>query len=203
MRRLNCALLARLRGPALVALSIMLICTAAAAGPDETTGIFINGGELTAIQVRSIVALYGYAPPRGRYWYDARSGAWGVEGFETVGFILPGHNFGRLAPDASRGNTGVFLNGRELNLREALTIQATFGAVYRGRWWLDGRTGSWGMEGNPMPLGNIVASLRAQRATGRSGDNFWSSRLAAGNSNGDCGYVNVGGGQIVGTGSCR
>jgi hypothetical protein len=182
----------------------MLSACILAVPASAATGIAINGAELTKPQVLAIVAMYGYAPPPGHYWYDSRSGAWGLEGHGTAGFILPGHNFGAVARDASKGNTGVIINGRELNLTEALSLQRTFGAVYRGRWWLDGRTGYWGAEGNPRPLGNILAALRAQqRGGGGGGDNFWTSRLAAGNSNGGCGYVNVGGGQIVGTGTCR
>lgn len=103
--------------------------------------ISINGHELTPSQINTIRTLYQYLPPPGRYWYDSRSGAWGVEGHETLGFIVPGLDLGPLAADASNGNTGVFINGREINLVEALRIQATFGAVNRGHWWLDGRTG--------------------------------------------------------------
>ena len=167
----------------------------------QGTAIVINGRELTAGQTQAILALYRYVPPPGRYWYDTFSGAWGAEGRGTSGFIFPGHTLGPLSPDASRGNTGVFINGRELNLAEALAIQNAFGAVYRGRWWLDGRTGYWGAEGNPSPLGNLHAAMRIQHG-GQGGDNFWSTSHAAGNWSGDCGYVNVGG-TMVGTGSCR
>jgi hypothetical protein len=160
------------------------------------SGVIINGGELTAEQVAALQSAYRFAPLPGRYWYDSNSGAWGFEGREAVGFILPGHDFGPLAADASQGHTGVFINGREINMIEAMRIQQTFGAVYPGRWWLDGRTGYFGMEGNPMPLGNVHAALQAQNS-GRSGDNFWSSATAAGNDDGTSGYVNVGG-TIVG-----
>jgi len=160
------------------------------------TRIFINGRELTKEQVIALAQTYHYFPPPGRYWYDTRSGAWGVEGHETAGFILTGHDFGPLAANASRGNTGVYINGREINMIEGARIYQTFGAVYRGHWWLDGRTGYYGVEGNPMPLGNIVAALQAQR-NGRSGDNFWCSATACGNDDGNSGYVDVGG-TIVG-----
>jgi hypothetical protein len=140
----------------------------------------------------ALAATYHYAPPRGRYWYDPMSGAWGAEGHETVGFILPGYDFGPLAADASAGNTGVFINGREINMVEAASLQRTFGAVYQGHWWLDGCTGNYGLEGNPMPMGNIIAALRAQNSA-RNGDNFWSSATARGNSSGGCSYVSVDG----------
>jgi len=167
-----------------------------ATSQQETTRVFINARELTRQEVTNLVVIYHYVPPPGQYWYDGRSGAWGVFGHETAGFILPGHDFGPVAVDASNGNTGVFVNGRELNMAEALNIQRSLGAVYRGHWWLDGRTGNFGVEGNPLPQGNIIALMRAQQST-RRGDNFWCSVTACGNDNGSSGYVDVGG-KIVG-----
>lgn len=169
----------------------------------QSGGIVVNGRELTALQAQAMRSLYGHVPPPGHYWYDTMSGAWGIDGRATAGFILPGHDFAPLRADASRGTTGVFINGRELNMAEALFLQQTFGAVYRGRWWLDGRTGYWGAEGNPMPLGNIMAAMRTQRGGGgNGGDNFWSTSTGSGNWSGDCGYVSVGGSTVM-TGSCR
>lgn len=167
----------------------------------EGTGTFINGRELSPQQMVALTTTYHYAPPHGRFWYDAVSGAWGVEGHETVGFILPGYDLGPLAANASAGNTGVFINGREINMVEAGGLQRTFGAVYQGRWWLDGRTGYYGIEGNPTPLGNILSALRAQGRGGRGGgDNFWATSNAMGNSSGGCSYVNVGNGQTATSG---
>jgi hypothetical protein len=59
-----------------------------------------------------------------------------------------------------------------------------------------GRTGNYGIKGNPMPMRNIVAALQAQRSA-RTGDNFCCSVTACGNDNGQSGYVDVGG-TIVG-----
>lgn len=174
-----------------VTATALLLCalpTPAVAG----TNVFVNGRELTQKQIVGITLTYHYAPIPGRYWYDSRSGAWGLEGREAVGFLLPGHNLGPLPANASNGNTGVFINGRQINLVEAMWIRQSFGAVYRGRWWLDGRTGYYGLEGNPMPLGNARAALQAKRG-GQKGDNFWCSRTACGNDDGHTGYVNVDG----------
>jgi hypothetical protein len=157
------------------------------------TGVFINGREIGSDQVAALVSAYHSAPPAGRYWYDSRSGAWGVEGRETLGFILPGYDFGSLAADASAGNTGVFINGREINMVEAANLQRIFGSVYRGHWWLDGRTGNFGVEGNPMPVGNLIAAIRGAQGGAGTGDNFWSSATARGNSSGGCSYVSVDG----------
>src|SRR5690348_14640218 len=87
-------------------ISGILLCCAVAVPVKAGTGIFINGNELTRRQALAIVTLYQRLPPPAHYWYDARSGAWGLDGHETAGFILSGHNFGSLSPDASRGNTG-------------------------------------------------------------------------------------------------
>jgi hypothetical protein len=180
-------------------LSAALLLVALAGTATAQIGIIINGNELTGRQATAMAAVCGPIPPAGIYWYDMRSGAWGFEGKETAGFIMPGHNFGPLSPNASRGNTGVYINGRQLNAAEVTGLQRLLGTVYRGRWWLDGRTGCWGVEGEAQPRGNILSAMRTQR---RDGDNFWSGRLGRGNSDGDCGYINAGG-TTVGTGSCR
>ena len=109
----------------------------------------------------AIAMAYHEVPPAGHYWYDSRSGAWGIEGRETMGFILPGHDFGRFLPKRRKGNTGVFINGLEINVVEAAWIQRTLGAVYPGRWWLGGSTGYHDIERNSKPIGNIKAVLRA------------------------------------------
>jgi hypothetical protein len=84
------------------------------------TGIFINGRELGQEQVVGMARLYGSAAIPGRYWYDSRSGLYGFEGREAIGFILPGHDFGPLARNASGDRTGIFINGA------ALTEQITY-----------------------------------------------------------------------------
>src|SRR4051812_46428760 len=87
--------------------------------PAAATGVFVNEREVAPAQIDALVKTYGGAPPKGRYWYDARSGLYGYSGFEAAGYIRPGHDFGTLSPRASNGNTGVFINGREINLTEA------------------------------------------------------------------------------------
>ena len=175
--------------------------------PEESTiassGIFINNRELTASQIAEIKRLYMFVAPPGRYWYDTRSGLWGLMGREAAGFLNPGHDFGTLPANASNGDTGVFINGRELNLAEALYCKQLFGAVYQGHWWLDGRTGNIGVEGNPMPIANVYMILHQR---GRSGDGgySWSSKNtgAYGGSDGNCSYVSIPGSGSVMTGNC-
>jgi hypothetical protein len=139
-------------------------------GATQGTGVFINEKQVAQTQLDELRQIYGAAPPPGHYWYDPRSGLYGNWGYEAAGYIRPGHDFGAVPTEASRGNTGVFINGRQLNMNEAMYLQRTFGAVYQGRWWLDGQTGNFGQEGNSMPLGNLVAALQAaQRSNGGGG----------------------------------
>src|SRR5688572_12559213 len=136
---------------------------------EPTAAVFINDVEVSADQLAELQRIYGRQPPPGRYWYDERSGLYGMWGHETAGYIYPGHSFGNLPAHASNGNTGVFINGREINMTEAQFFQRIFGAVYQGRWWLDSN-GNVGVEGNPMPLANLVAALQqAQRGSGGGG----------------------------------
>jgi membrane-associated protease RseP (regulator of RpoE activity) len=173
----------------------------AAQGP---TGIYINGGEITPRQVQELRSIYGYVAPPGRYWYDARSGLYGAMGYEAAGFMRPGHEFGPLPANASNGHTGVFINGREINMTEAMYCQRLFGAVYQGRWWLDGRTGNLGAEGNPMPIANVFMALQQSQRSAQGGSYGWHSNVtgASGGSSGGCSYVSIPGSGTVMSGNC-
>jgi len=178
-----------------------------AAQGNAQTEILINGRRLTFEQMSQIQLSYGFLLPPGRYWYDPRSGLWGVEGWETAGFFRPNHNLGPLATTASRGDSGIFLNGRQLNGREAFYFEQILGPGrdYRGRWWLDGWTGGLGLEGDARPLINMFQMFQA-RATppqnGRGKAHSWSSTFGYGGSDGECSYVNIPGSGSVMTGNC-
>jgi hypothetical protein len=168
------------------------------------SGIFVNQRELSSQQIEQLRQTYGAVAPKGRYWYDAKSGLFGYWGFEAAGYLRPGHDFGPLAADASRGNTGVFLNGREINLTEAGYFQRIFGVVYRGRYWLDGETGNLGVEGNPTPIVNLVAAVRqAQAAAGGRGEYHWRDGSGAVvSSEGNCTFAAIPGAPVYSTPGC-
>jgi hypothetical protein len=117
------------------------VSASATEAPAQSTGVFINEKELTPAQIDGMRRTYGAAPPAGRYWYDSRSGLYGYWGFEAAGYIRPGHDFGDVSAKASRGNTGVFLNGGKSTQLRRSSFRG-FLASYQGHFWLDGTTGN-------------------------------------------------------------
>ncbi len=170
----------------------------------ESEQVIINGVALNAAQVREFKNTYGIEPKPGNYWYDAKSGLYGVVGYPAFGFMLPGHNFGIMDSKVSNGNTGIFVNGRELPMSEYTVWSYIVGNwIQPGRYWLDGK-GNAGYEGSPIPIINLYVAARqnAYRGQGSGGDNFWSTRFSAGNSNANNtqGYVSVPGYGPIGYG---
>lgn len=155
----------------------------------------INGLELDARARADFERLYRQELPAGAYWYDARSGAIGLMGHGIGGFLLAGHDFGRIPENCSNGDSGVIINGRNLPWNECAYLSRVLGTqALPGRYWIDAQ-GNYGYEGFDFALGNLAAGARSG---GGDGDNYWSSRYGSGNSNADnsAGYV-----YIPGTGS--
>ena len=142
----------------------------------SSRSVIVNGQEISQ---RDLAALefQNHAPiPNGRYWYDRISGAWGYQGGPSEGFIAVGMTLGgELRSDASNGDTGVFVNGRQLHRRDVADLQKIC-PVNQGHYWLDGM-GNWGIEGGPT-MGNlkVVAAQVAQNSGGNSGS--WSHRFS-------------------------
>jgi hypothetical protein len=129
-----------------------------ASAPGGRRAVIINGVQLNDAELQAVEQRYRVRLQDGSYWYDRRSGAWGYRGGPTVGAAPPGLDLGGpLAADASNGNTGVFVNGRQLHLQEVLQLQQLLPMVLPGRYWLDA-AGNFGYEGG-FPLGNVCASV--------------------------------------------
>ena len=128
----------------------------------------VNGQALPAATVRTLEQAYRVPIAPGRYWYDAVSGAWGLEGGPIAGQMMPGMRLGGpLAADASRGNSQVFVNGRELMVGEVWGLQqACRTAVLRGRYWINAQ-GVGGVEGGPA-LFNLAACGQSSGQSGGS-----------------------------------
>ncbi len=165
--------------------------------------VLVNGVALTAQQLQVFQKTYGIIPKPGDYWYDRVSGLYGMMGYPALGFLYAGHDFAPLASNVSNGNTGVFINGRQLPQSEWLLLSQIIGAyVQQGRYWLNSQ-GFAGYEGNPNPTLNLFLLAQQNNFQGgnsNNGDNFWSSRFSAGNSSGNSGYVSVPGYGPVGYG---
>jgi hypothetical protein len=133
---------------------------------DAPSGVVVNGQALPAATVRSLEQAYRVPIAPGRYWYDAVSGAWGREGGPIAGQMMPALRLGGpLAPDASRGNSQVFINGRELMAGEVWALQqACRTPVLRGRYWVNS-LGVGGVEGGPA-IFNLAA---CGQSSGKSG----------------------------------
>jgi hypothetical protein len=160
---------------------LVLALIAFAGGPshaqDAKLRTVINGVVLTDQQKAQFVRMYGVQPLAGEFWYDPRSGLWGVKGREAFGLIRPGHDYGSLSSNASAGTTGVFINGRQINLAEAIYIRNLLGSVMPGRWWLDGASGYFGLEGYAMPAGNLYQVARAAQSRGSGGAHYYNDGM--------------------------
>lgn len=105
----------------------------------------VNGRVLGADDLARLGAAPG-SVPAGEYWYDARSGLWGVVGDGARGQVAAGLSLGRVDAKVSRGNTGVLINGREITATELALVQRVTGPIARGRYFLNA-DGAAGPEG--------------------------------------------------------
>ncbi|KAL5061268.1 hypothetical protein RYX36_032872 [Vicia faba] len=81
--------------------------------------VTVNGKPLSDRVVKKAEKLAGPIQP-GNYWYDIRAGFWGIIGGPCLGIIPPFiEEFNHPLPEkCSGGNTGVFVNGRELHQKD-------------------------------------------------------------------------------------
>ncbi|KZV31773.1 hypothetical protein F511_00577 [Dorcoceras hygrometricum] len=81
--------------------------------------VFVNGRVIPDRVVKKAEKLAGPIQP-GEYWYDKCAGFWGVMGHPCLGIIMPNiEEFNYPIPkNCAAGNTGVFVNGRELHQKD-------------------------------------------------------------------------------------
>jgi hypothetical protein len=150
-------------------------------GAMSRSRVVINDVQLADEEVTALERRYGVRVQDGAYWYDAISGAWGLQNGPTAGFMevnLP--LGGALSADASGGTSGVFINGRELHFQDVVALQR-LGPVFPGRYRVDGQ-GNFGYEGGPI-MGNLMLPAHMSGSTAAGGP--WTTSSSAGTVGGD------------------
>lgn len=81
--------------------------------------VYVNGQQVPLHVVKKAEKLAGSIEP-GDYWYDPKAGFWGVMGHHCLGIIPPSiQEFSFPMPEScSKGDTAVYVNGRELQKRD-------------------------------------------------------------------------------------
>jgi hypothetical protein len=175
--------------------SLILAAAMGAAAPAIAQEVLVNGVRLEDKTRKALEQAYGVPVAPGRYWYDQVSGAWGVDGGPTQGQIHPGLQLGGpLKADASRGDTGVYVNGRQLHRLDVAALRRCT-QVIPGRYWVLAN-GVGGYEGAP-PSFNL-AVLCANAGGGGSStrcDNYGGGQFNCSNSRTGIGMISEGGGR--------
>lgn len=171
----------------LVAATLLSLAASAGGLGAQQGQVTVNRVRIPERELQGFEQRWNTRVQSGNYWYDRMTGAWGLEGGPTAGWIAAGLNLGGpLRADASGGNTGVFINGRELHFMDVQALMQIV-QVQRGRWWMDAR-GYFGPEGGPA-WGNLL-QLAQQSGRGK----YWSSYSSDGHSfiggDGNCTYFN-------------
>ena len=112
------------------------------------TGVYINDILIEKEKIKEFETTYQITIPDGRYWYDKECGVWGLEGGPTKGVLQPNWDIGTLKSDASNGDTGIFLNGREVHREELTFFQPLVYLLGGNRIWINNK-GDIGLEGQP------------------------------------------------------
>ncbi len=120
----------------------------------STSAVRINSKTYSVASLRRM-GIKGHVRP-GNYWYDRRSGAWGYVGTGAMGATAPNLPFGAMR--LPRTNTNIWINGREIVLREAKFLYWLFGRVAPGRYFLNAN-GDAGLVGGPARV-NLIRSYQ-------------------------------------------
>jgi hypothetical protein len=174
-----------------LAVAALLIMTSAFAAD-----VFVNGVRLEDSARQALERGYGVPIKPGRYWYDSVSGVWGLEGGPAEGQIHPGLRLGgTLKRDASKGRTGVIVNGRELHALDVAALQRCVRVVL-GRYWVLAN-GVGGTEGGPAQFNLALLCKNQASGSGSSTrcDNYGGGQFNCSNPRTGIGMIGEGGGR--------
>jgi hypothetical protein len=163
------------------------VATSAFAQP---TAVIVNGVALSRETLGALQRLYPVPIQPGRYWYDEVSGVYGIEGQPVAGQMSPGLRLGgRLRADASRGTSGVFVNGRQLTNGEKVYIErACRTPVAAGRYFVNA-LGVGGIEGGPASFNLALCGPPPGQARGGSSTRTYCDPSGACTSSGILGTI--------------
>ncbi|XP_052170565.1 protein ENHANCED DISEASE RESISTANCE 4 [Diospyros lotus] len=96
--------------------------------------VTINGHPIPDRFLKKAEKLSGPIQP-GNFWYDFRAGFWGVMGGHCLGIVPPFiEEFNYPMPEnCAGGNTGIFVNGRELHQKDLNLLSSRGLPTIRGR----------------------------------------------------------------------
>ena len=118
------------------AFGIVVLSLLMPAAPVLAADVVVNSDRLEDSTRQALERSYGVPIKPGKYWYDAVSGVWGMEGGPAEGQIHAGLRLGGpLKRDASKGRTGVIVNGRELHELDVAALRRCV-TVIPGRCWV-------------------------------------------------------------------
>jgi hypothetical protein len=134
--------------------------------------VVLNGVALELADLRELQAVLGAAPAPGRYWYDPRSGLWGLEAHAAGGVTRPGLRVPAPLPaDASHGTSNAFVNDRQLTGRELAVMAELLGwdarspGALTGRYVLDEQGRLYSIHGRYLGSLASAAPPALQRST--------------------------------------
>lgn len=163
--------------------------------PAAAQGVIVNGVRIEDKTRQALEQAYGVPVKPGRYWYDRVSGVWGNEGGPAMGQIHPGLQLGgALRADASRGDTGVYVNGRQLHRQDVAALQRCT-QVIPGRYWVLAN-GVGGYEG-AAPSFNLAVLCGNAGGGGSSTrcENYGGGQFNCSNARTGIGMIGEGGGR--------
>ncbi len=140
----------------------------------QALDVLLNGKPLGEPDFKELEVHLGARPFSGHYWYDARSGLWGIEGHGTGGVTKAGLRASELPRDISKGTTGVVVNGRVVTATELKVMLDLLGwdaskpGAYNGSYTLDA-DGKLHKVGGRY-LGNLSNRAKRARASGKYGN---------------------------------